>query len=245
MEEEFALKEIFNLSNKESVIYIKLLELKQTTIRRLSEVTNITRTTIYDIISNLIKKGFVGQTKIEKVKQYYAVEPERLLQLIKEKEREFTLIIPSLKSKRGIIGKKPEIKLFEGKRGIDIIHEDILHTKNILAYGSFKMMEKMIKWQTIDFIKKRLKLKIKWKGITDSSIKKAYFYKDQKYQKLTELKIDENFAKTETWNYIYENKIAILSFKKETFIGIIIEDNAINKANKIIFNKMWNQTKPL
>lgn len=47
----------------------------------------------------------------------------------------------------------------------------------------------------------------------------------------------------ETWNYIYDNKVAILSFKKENFVGIIIEDEAIKKAQKIIFEKLWNQAK--
>jgi sugar-specific transcriptional regulator TrmB len=243
MKEETVLKELFALSDKEAITYIRLLELGQATTRRLSEVTHITRTTIYDVLSNLIKKGLAGQTRIEGVRYYYAVEPEKLLQFIKEKEREFISILPSLKSKMGIIGKRPEIKLFEGKKGIDAVNEDVLKSKEILAYGSFKILNEMLRWQVIDFIKKRIKLGIKWRGITDSSIKKQYFYKDPKYQKLTKLKIDDSLKDMETWNYIYNNKIAILSFKKENFVGIIIEDEAVSNSYRIIFERLWNQAR--
>ena len=241
MEEK--LKEIFGLTDKEAIVYVKLLETGQATTKRLSEITGIARTTLYDVLKSLMAKGMAGEIEIDKVKYFYAVSPEVLLKKLREKQKAFSEILPELKKREKIIGKKPQLRVFEGRKGIDIIHEDVLKAKQIIAFGSFKILSKIAKWQTINFLKRRLSRRIKWKGVTDSSIKKAYFYNDPKYRKLTRLRIDDSLAEMPTWNYIYSNKVAILSVKKENFIGIIIEDEAINKSYKIIFEKIWKNAK--
>ena len=245
MEEKEILQKLFGLSEKEAVVYLKLLELGEAPIQRISEATGINRFTLYDVLKYLIKKELAGVTIKEKVKHFYVIEPTELLKRIKQAEREFSSIVPELEKRKSTIGIKPKIMLFEGKKGIDAVNTDVLEGKEILAYGSFETASKMLKWQTIDFIKKRLKLGIKWRGITDSSIKKAYFYKDPKYKKLTELRIDNSLKEMQTWNYIYNNKVAIPSFKKENFVGIIIEDEAVSDSYRIVFEKIWNQAKLL
>ena len=241
MKEKEILQRLFGLSEKEAVVYLKLLELGEASIQRISEVTGINRFTLYDILEYLIKKGLAGVTIKEKIKHFYVIEPKELLKRIKKTEKDFSSIVPQLEKKKAVIGKRPKLMLFEGKKGIDSVNEDVLKSKEILAYGSFDIPNKMLKWQTVDFLKKRLKLGIKWRGITDSSIKKAYFYKDPAYKKLTKLKIDDSLKKMSTWTYIYDDKIAILSFKKENFVGIIIKDEAISMTHHIIFEKLWKQ----
>ncbi|MDO8740539.1 MAG: helix-turn-helix domain-containing protein [Candidatus Woesearchaeota archaeon] len=241
------MEEIFKelgLSDKEIKAYLKLLELGQATTQRLSEVTAINRITLYDILRYLIEKGFVGYTIIDKVKYFYATPPRNVLNMLKEKERKFVSILPELESKMEIIGKRPTFQLFEGKEGINTVNEDVLREKNeILAYGSSQIINKIIKYQAIDFMKKRIKNKIKWKGISDSGFKEHIFFEKPEYKKITVLKVDDSFKNIGTWNYIYNNKIAILSFNKENFVGIIIEDETINKTAKLIFEKLWKQAK--
>lgn len=241
MEEKEILQKLFGLSEKEAVVYLKLLELGEATIRRISETTGINRFTLYDVLKYLIEKELAGMIIKEKVKQFYVIEPKELLRRIKEAEKKFSSIVSELEKRKAIVGVKPKIMLFEGKKGIDAVNEDVLKSREIFAYGSFEVVSKTLKWQAIDFVKKRLKLGIKWKGVTDSSIKKTYFYKDPKYKKLTELRIDDSLKDMQTWNYIYNNKIAILSFKKENFVGIIIEDEAVSNSYRIVFEKLWNQ----
>lgn len=243
MEEKEILQKLFVLSEKEAIVYLKLLELGEAPIQRISEVTGINRFSLYDVLAYLIRKGLAGTITKERVKNFYVIEPKELLKRIKETEKEFSSIIPEMEKRKAIVGKRPKLMLFEGKKGIDSVNEDVLKSKEILAYGSFEIPSKMLKWQTIDFLKKRIKLGIKWRGITDSSIKKQYLYKYPKYEKLTELRIDNVLKDLPTWNYIYDNKIAILSFKKENFIGIIIEDEEVSDSHRIVFEKLWGQAR--
>lgn len=231
------------LSDKEIKTYLKLLELGQATTQRISEVTEINRVTLYDILRYLIEKGFVGSTVIENVKYFYATSPREVLNMLKEKEKKFSESIPELESRMKTIIKKPKIKVFEGKTGIDIVNEDVLKEKEILAYGSFDVMSKLLKYQAINFMKKRINRKIKWVGISDSSFKEHILFDKPEYKKITKLKIDNSLRDMKTWNYIYGSKVAILSFSKENFTGIIIEDEAVNQSQKLIFEKLWRQAK--
>jgi len=237
------LQKLFNLSEKEALVYLKLLELGEATIQRISEVTGINRLSLYDLFESLIKKGVAGSTVKEKVKHFYVIEPKKLLNRLKEAEKEFSSILPQLEKRKESIGLKPKVLFFEGIKGIDVVNEDVLKSKEIMAYGSFDIPNRMLEWQTIDFLKKRLRLGIKWKGVTDIAITKQDFYKKQEYQKLTEVKIDDSLKEMPVWIYIYNNKVAILSFKKESFNAIIIEDEAVNQAQRIIFEKLWKQAK--
>jgi HTH-type transcriptional regulator, sugar sensing transcriptional regulator len=233
------------LSDKEIRTYLKLLELGQATTQRLSEVTEINRITLYDILRYLIEKGFAGSTSKDKIKYFYATPPRNILNKLKEKEKEFAEVLPELESKIGSVGKKPKIQIFEGKSGIDVVNEDVLkEKKEVFAYGSFEVLNKAIKYQAINFMKKRVSKKIKWKGISDSSFKNHILFDQPEYRKLTQLKIDNSLGGIGTWNYIYGNKIAVLSFNKENFTGIIIDDEALSQTQRLIFNHLWKQAKP-
>lgn len=234
----------FGLSDKEIKVYLSLLKLGQTTTQKIAEITGINRVTLYDILRYLSEKGFVGSSITNNVKCFYPTRPKILLNRLKEREIKFSSILPKLESMIGDINKKPVIQVFEGKKGIDIVNDDVLkENKEIIAYGSFEVINKIIKYQAMDFMKKRMIKKIKWRGISDSSFKENVFFKKRRYKKLTKLKIDNSLKDIKTWNYIYNNKIAILSFNKENFIGIIIEDAELNKTQKLIFEKIWKQAK--
>ncbi len=244
MEEKEILQKLFGLSEKEAIVYLKLLELGEAPIQKISETSGINRFTLYDVLGYLIKKELAGVTIKEKVKHFYVIEPTELLKRVKESEKEFSSVVSELEKRKAIVGKRPEIKLFEGKKGIDIVNNNVLkEAKEILAYGSFEIVNKILKYQSIDFMKQRIKHKIKWKGISDSSFKKHPLYKIPKYKELTKLKIDDSLKNVLTWTYIYGDKVAILSFDKENFIGIIIENEAFNKTQRLIFDKLWKIAK--
>ncbi|UZE93617.1 MAG: hypothetical protein IB618_02480 [Candidatus Pacearchaeota archaeon] len=245
MTEEDILKEV-GLNDKEIKVYLRLLELGQSPILRLAEITGINRTSLYDILEALLKKGIVGYTIIEHIKQFYASDPKILLEQLKEKEKKLQQILPKLKEKQKIIGKKPLVEFYEGKKGIDVVHLDVLKEKQeILAYGSFTIINKLLQYQGIDFRKKRISKKIKLRGISDSSILDIKMWKKPAYRRLTQVRILEELKELPTWTHIYSDKVAILSFQKENFIGIIIHDKAVNLTQRFIFEQFWKKAKSI
>ena len=238
--------EPWGLSVKEVKIYLALLELGEVTTVRLSERTGINRTTLYDILHALIKKGVAGSTVKENVKYFYAANPEVLINLLREKQDSLQNVLPLLRERAGIIGKRPKIEFYEGPKGIDAVHQDVLSTaKSIQAYGSYAITRKAAKYQALDFRKKRSKLKIPITAITDESAAEIEMLQEKEYRKLTKIYIDTALSEMPTWTYIYENKVATLLFEKEQFFGFIIESPSIVGKEKFLFNKLLKQVKPL
>jgi sugar-specific transcriptional regulator TrmB len=236
----------WGLSGNEIRVYSALLELGEASALRISEVTGIGRTTLYGILKSLIQKGAAGSTVKEKVTYFYAAKPQVLRDLLKERENLLERALPTLINRMGIIGKRPKIEFYEGPKGIDAIHQDVLSTaKQILAYGSYAVTGKVAKYQALDFRKRRIKLKIPLFAITDESVKEIEFLKEKEYRRLTKIYLNSSLSEIPTWTYIYENKVAVLSFEKEQFFGFIIESSSLATKERFLFNTLMKQTKPL
>ncbi|MBD3360629.1 hypothetical protein GF366_02380 [Candidatus Peregrinibacteria bacterium] len=73
------------LSEKETQVYLALLQLEHTTVQWIAKKTNLNRTTIYDILESLQKKGLVRFYVKDKTRYYIAAEPERLTEILEER----------------------------------------------------------------------------------------------------------------------------------------------------------------
>ena len=76
------LKEL-NLSEKESSVYLSLLELGQSNVTRLANKANINRVTTYHILRSLISKGLVSSIEKDNIQNFMAIEPKRLIEALK------------------------------------------------------------------------------------------------------------------------------------------------------------------
>lgn len=228
MEPEEALKE-FGLSEKEVKVYIALLRLGTSSVNRIAEKSMLQRTTTYDILKSLTEKGLVSHVVKEKKRYFEAADPNKLLNMLKEKEGKIAEIIPGLELIRKSIKEKPSITLYEGRAGMKTILEDILKTKkDFMCYASKKDLAKFFKYYFPHFVDERVKLGIKAKLILDA---------EPIAKELTEFKIINKKFKTATW--IYGNRIAILTLEENEPVGIIIENEEIANTQRIVFEVMW------
>ena len=70
------------LSPREAEAYLALLQKKEFTASELSKITTITRTKIYEILQNLIKKGVCNESFKDGQKVYRGIKPQIALQNI-------------------------------------------------------------------------------------------------------------------------------------------------------------------
>ncbi|MEK6884849.1 MAG: helix-turn-helix domain-containing protein, partial [Nanoarchaeota archaeon] len=160
--------EDLDLSKKEATIYLNLLELGQSNVTRLSYKSGINRITAYHILSSLSHKGLVTSTKKDKIQNFQAVEPKRLIEILKEKQEKIESILPELENLKKSVGKRPSVELFEGAKGISALLDDILNTKNeILSYGNYEISKKLIEYQSLHFKKVRISKKIRLKAVVN------------------------------------------------------------------------------
>ena len=238
--------EAWGLTPKEIKVYLALLELGEATTFRIAELTRINRVTLYDLLGALAEKGIVGVTIKEKVKYFYPAKPQVLSEILKEKQQSIQRILPLLVRRMGTIGKRPKIEFYEGSKGIDAIHQDVLSTaKSIQAYGSYAITSKTAKYQSLDFRKRRIMLKIPIIAVTDTSAAEIEMLKEKNYKRFTRIYLDQALAQMPTWTYIYENKIATLLFEREQFFGFIIESPSFVAKEQFLFSKLLQHAKPL
>lgn len=238
-----ALREL-GLSSKESLVYCALLELGQTPVLRLSEVTMINRTTLYDLLKSLVQKGLAGFSKNGRRFTFHASPPDILLESFAKKTEQCRRILPELKAKMSSIGKRPTVEFYEGSRGIDTVYEDILESrKTVLQYGSFSITQKTEKYNALQFRKQRILRKIPTVAVTDKSILTIPEISRPEYRKLTTLFINDALAKMPTWTYVYGTKISVMSIKKKHLFGFVIDDPALAKKERQIFDDLVKRSR--
>lgn len=238
MEQE--LKE-FGLTDNEVKVYIACLKLGTALVQDIAKKANTYRTYTYEVLKSLIEKGLVSYA-IKNGKQYFEVaEPEKLLNVLKEKETKIRNILPDLKDIYKSSIEKPKVELYEGKEGIKTILDDIIRTKReILVYGSTEKQVQILQFYFPNYIRRRIEAKIHTRVITEKNTKTIEMLKTEK-KELRESKFipDLDF---QTVTYIYGNKMAILSLQKE-IVGLIIENEDISNTQKQIFELLWKIAK--
>ncbi|MFH0739833.1 MAG: helix-turn-helix domain-containing protein [bacterium] len=89
----------FGLSSNEAKIYEALLELGEAGVSAITNKTSIHRRNVYDAIKRLNEKGFVFSILSDKESVYCPINPDRLVEIMKEKEVKLLNILPTLKEK--------------------------------------------------------------------------------------------------------------------------------------------------
>src|SRR3989344_3270554 len=89
------LKEL-GLADEEVKVYLGMLKIGSNLASKISEETRINRSHVYQLLERLIAKGFVSYAIKENRKYFSAVNPEKLIQIVKEREQKLKNILPNL-----------------------------------------------------------------------------------------------------------------------------------------------------
>ena len=226
----------FGLTKNEAKIYLSLIDLGPSLAGVISRKTGVHRRSVYDAIERLIEKGLIGYITNNNRKYFQAVNPRKLLDLIKEKEELINKILPDLEKKYNFIKEKQETLFFRGKQGIKSIFEDqINEAKEILIFGASKGVSEVLKYYLPIYNKRRINKKIKIKIIYDIKSK-------SKHSKIPLSEIRYLPYKSYATTNIYANKVAIILWQ-ENPLAILINDKKIAQSYREYFNLMWKTAK--
>jgi len=125
------------LSETETKVYLALLELGPALAGVITKKSNVNRTNVYDALERLIGKGLVSYVMSANRKKFEPVNPNRLNEMLREKQDKLDIIMHELQSKYVASYEKEEATIFRGKKGIKSIFEEILkEKKDLFAYGA-------------------------------------------------------------------------------------------------------------
>lgn len=249
MDTQTLLKE-YGLTDKESAVYLGLIKLGPSPVRILAVESKVNRGTTYDILKNLIAQGLVSYYSKES-HQYFAAEaPEKLVLAVEQKQRNLEEVKKKIESNLPMLrvafekqGGKPIMKLYEGTQGLRQILEDVFlvlagaTNKEYYVYSSGNEAHRKIIYKDFpDFAKKRVAKKISVKAIV---LGKGGELVGLDARKWLETK-NQEFQMTH--QIIYGGKLALMTIDDSgNPIGVLIENEAIYKTQKMIFEFNWNQ----
>lgn len=121
------------LTEGETKVYLALLRLGQTKTGELARKAEVSSSKVYKILDRLEKKGLAGHIIKSKVKYYSAMEPNRVLEYIEEKQAQLEekkaqvkKILPELEMERKLAGAKTEAAIYNGLKAIYNFYRNIL-----------------------------------------------------------------------------------------------------------------------
>jgi sugar-specific transcriptional regulator TrmB len=231
-------------SEKESTVYLELLRLGPSPVRKIAEVTGLNRGTTYDALKWLQDLEVVSFYNKES-KQYFVAEtPEKLYDVVhrqeselKEVGRQLEKLVPELHALYNNGGERPVARYY-AKNEIRDILEDVLLTCE-------KSEEKMYRIYSTESL--RPSLYKDFSTFSDVRIAKGIEVKaiaigeGGELRGLDERKWIPQNKSTPTYIFMYPGKTAYISLdaKKEA-IGVVIENEGVYETQKQIFESLWN-----
>jgi len=223
------------LSPNESEIYLILLKMGEASVYEMANYSRISRPNIYDILKTLSEKGLVTSIIRDGKKLYISVAPEKLIEMLKEKEANLLSIIPKLNELYINKFKKPLIEIFEGAEGLKKIMNEMLKEKEILIFNGVSkeyILSKIPNFNLDKSLNEKKRLKIKTKMLYSEGIEPV---KGEGYS-LKKLP-GENLGCVSYW--VYGDRVGI-GIWSEPLIIIRIIDEDVAKTYRRSINLVWN-----
>ncbi len=233
------LKQI-GLSEKEAKIYLASIELGETTIKEIAKKSGVKRTTIYDIIDDMINAGYIKKITTQTRTKFIAISPKKLKIILKKRESLLNQILPQLNTISNVEKAKPKVWFFEGVKGLEKAYDDALGYKNTIIRGwaSDDILNILSENWANNYIKQRSKNNVEARLIipsTDTLV--DYSSKNTDDLRSTKIINAEKYPFNIEIN-IYKDRVAMISAKDK--IAVIIESKPISSTMKMIFNLCWD-----
>jgi len=227
------------LTENEAKVYTMLIEFGPSHAGLISRKSGLHRRVVYDTTEMLIKKGLIGYILENNKRLFQASNPNRILELVKERVSSIQEIIPEMLEFYNHTKEKEETLFFKGKNGLKSVFEDqIAEGKEIFIIDTSNLAYEMFDIYFHWFDKRRVKQKIKTKIIFNKANKQS-----TKKIPLAEIKyLPENYENPAAIN-IYGDKVAIIHWSKENPFVILIKEKQIAEGYRKYFELMWNVAK--
>jgi HTH-type transcriptional regulator, sugar sensing transcriptional regulator len=240
------------LPGDEAKAYLLLLETGSIPVGNLAKKLGVPRSSLYGFLKRLVDQGLVIESIKGGIKRFSAEPPDKINQLFKERieqlsvgQEQYQKLLPELRAKQPSKLISPKLQLFEGAEGLGNVLKDMLLYYD-METQAFWPQKKMVDILTPDFfryhnkerIKNNLSVRAIWPEQQIVDIKKhPYFGTGEEFKR--NIRIAPKDVDFTMGYWIYGNKVAFISSRKESF-GFIIESSEFAHMLLSQFNLLWN-----
>lgn len=227
--------------------YLAGLENGPSTVIELTKATKLSRQATYVVIDSLTARGMMSSLIKGKKKYYVSEDPEKLLAYSKRHELEMQArlkdlerIMPALKLKQS--GDRPAVKLYEGEDGVLATLEEMYQSqpKEIYEIGDMEAFQKLNAFdKTATGVDQLKKIKTKVSFIATGAPSRPKLNEESRRFFLPKEVIGFNSDIV-----VYNNRTRFMVFEGKIH-AIVIENESIAKAMKILFEQAFKGSKDL
>ena len=237
-------------NEKESKIYLALLETSAQPASVVTRQSGINRTTTYLTLEDLLKKGIVNRFERKSIQYFEAVDPKQIINILEnqkidleEKKNYLKKQIPKLESIAQTDSTKPRVSYFEGFEAIMNLYADSLNGdhKEIFSFLRFdKIPPRIVDYLEKYYLPKRLEKEIFVK-IISSKPKEDAIWMDKEHQAkhLREIKCYDLDLPIQIEMFIYGDKMSFICLDENQPFGIQIKNKTIIESIKGIQELLW------
>lgn len=242
--------EKLGFSKNEAEVYLALLEIGQTTTGAIIKKLGIHRNIVYESLDKLEKRGLVTQTTISGKMNFQVVNPEKILDLEKEKlsiARELTSDLKKVQRKE-----KQEITVHQGIKEMGEVRRNII--KELDRGGEYSVINAVGKpfYQATKSFHKKLDAERIAKDIKQKLLVSSKDY-GEVMKTLERMNVDNTKTEWKVMPSDFKSPASILTYLDKVIFQIIPEDNPedptlitiknkdLAESYKNYFEMLWNQ----
>jgi predicted transcriptional regulator len=226
------------ISQHATDVYMTLLAQQDSSVAQIVRATRKHRPDVYRAIKELIELQFVHIIQKGKRVVYRGAHPERLAVYAQQQADAVIDIVPFL-TKKFIAEASEAVQILEGKSGIAAAYMDVVKTLPpqgmFYHYTAVRDQEKVDSYVPREYREVRDRKELERLTIASEYVKKKKTPRLERYLKV--LGKDSALFAQNVDMFIYEDKIAILSFDDER--AVIIHDAAVADFQKRIFQTLF------
>ena len=161
------------LSLNESRVYEALLNLGEANVNTISIRSKVHRRNVYDSLNKLIEKGLASETFVKSEKLFKPIDPQRLKEMIKEKETALESSLHDMKKLYHSVEPESQAYFFKGVEGFKNYLQLILEQKKTVYFIGAKAfwLDPRLKHYLRHFDQERKKAGIKFVHLFDHEVK--------------------------------------------------------------------------
>ena len=161
------------LSPNEAKIYEALIEIGESSVPEISLKIRVHKRNVYDTIPRLLHKGLIYQIAGAKDNRYAAVAPDKLSDLVWEKEAKLKKILPALNKQFKKTATDEAVYVYKGVEGFKNYLRDILKVGEDVVFIGAKggWFDSELQTFTKKFLRQAKGKNIKYRHIFDHEVK--------------------------------------------------------------------------
>lgn len=248
----FQLKQ-FGLSEDSAKLYLYIYKGNGATALSASKDLGIARTKIYRLLEKLIESGLVIEEVRVYGRKFMAIDPQKFLQIVNEKERDLLLLkssaptlVNQLEALKPTISPDTKILHYRGVEGLKQVTWNTTKAKGIFRIYEIKHMNAFLNREFAEKVRKTF---------ADNNIKVQQLTNLRKFEEYTEISehvedwsvryIDPKVINIKFEIAIYNDVYVMYEYTGEDVFIAEIYNKTLAKMQKQIFDTIWKSAKPL